>query len=214
MREESEQMKVDPSILYRILYDPRGTLREFTQRPRYEVVLPVIGIALLNSTRAYLGMPHNDSTEVVMTVLGLAIVAVYIVFELLLPPLANAVCAHALRARLGSTGVGFRSVSTAFVLCALPLYLGIVLSSFSPVFWFSLGTPFRFLANTHPSLFFILGTITPYFLWMMFLWWIAVDVVLRQRHAQRLLLVGFFAVLYTLIVALLNRAMLGFIHPA
>ena len=131
---------------------------------------------------------------------------------MLAPPLLNAGLVHILRLRRGATGISFSSLFTAFVLCSLPLYLGLLLSSFSDRLLFGLGSLFRFVGESQPLLFLLLATITPYLLWTILLWWIAVTVLLKLESYQRVFAVVAFVLLYAGAVQLLSRALVGLIH--
>jgi len=63
-------------------------------------------------------------------------------------------------------------------------------------------------------LFLLLATITPYLLWTVFLWWIAVTVLLKLGSYQRLFLVAAFVLLHATAAAvqLLSHGLIGFIH--
>jgi hypothetical protein len=207
------QMKMDPSRIHRVLYAPGPTFQEFAQRPRYEALVPVLIVSLVSSVRAYVGMLGEGATGAGFAVIGLVFVFMYSVIGMVAPPLMNATLVHILRRR-DATNISFSSLFTAFVLCSLPLYLGLLLSSFFDRLLFGLGSLFPFVGESHSLLVRLLATITPYLLWTIFLWWIAVTVLLNLRSYQRLLAVVAFVLLYAIGVQLLSHALVGFIHLA
>jgi len=206
-------MKMDPSRIHRVLYAPGPTFQEFAQRPRYEALVPVLIVSLVSSVRAYVGMLGEGATGAGFAVIGLVFVFMYSVIGMVAPPLMNATLVHILRRR-DATNISFSSLFTAFVLCSLPLYLGLLLSSFFDRLLFGLGSLFPFVGESHSLLVRLLATITPYLLWTIFLWWIAVTVLLNLRSYQRLLAVVAFVLLYAIGVQLLSHALVGFIHLA
>jgi hypothetical protein len=201
------------SIIYRVVYDPRRTLEKFAQRPYYEALIPALAIALFFAVRAYLGMLEEGSVGPVAAIFGLVAVFMYSSCGMLIPPLLNALYVYMLRARMGNTSLTIRSLLTAFVLCSLPLYIGILFGSLSSLLYFGMGDVFRFLAEPHRFLFIVLATLTPYFLWTIVLWWTAATVLVRAGSYQRLFLIGSFAMLYILTSEFLSQAMVKFIRP-
>jgi hypothetical protein len=206
-------MNMDPARIHRVLYAPGPTFQEFAQRPRYEALVPVLIVSLVSAVRAYVGMLGEGTTGAGFAVIGLVFVFMYSVIGMVAPPLMNASLVHILRRR-DATNISFSSLFTAFVLCSLPLYLGLLLSAFSDRLLFGLGSLFPFVGESHSLLVRLLATITPYLLWTIFLWWIAVTVLLNLRSYQRLLAVVAFVLLYVIGVQLLSHALVGFIHLA
>jgi hypothetical protein len=207
------QMKMDPALIHRVLYAPGPTFQAFAQRPRYEAFAPVLIFSLVSAVRAYVGMLGEGATGAGVAVIGLVFVFMYSVIGMVAPPLMNATLVHILRWRV-ATEISFSSLFTAFVLCSLPLYLGLLLSSFSDRLLFGLGSLFPFVGESHSLLVRLLATITPYMLWTICLWWSAVTVLLNLRSYQRLLVVVAFVLLYAIGVQLLSHALVGFIHLA
>jgi hypothetical protein len=204
-------MKMDPARIHRVLFAPGPTFQEFAQRPRYEALVPVLIVGLVSAVRAFVGMLGEAATGAGFAVIGLVFVFMYSVIGMVAPPLMNATLVHILRRR-DAANISFSSLFTAFVLCSLPLYLGLLLSSFSDRLLFGLGSLFPFFGESHSLLVRLLATITPYLLWTIFLWWIAVTVLLNLRSYQRLLAVVAFVLLYAIGVQLLSHALVGFIH--
>lgn len=205
------QMKMDPALIRRVLYAPGPTFQEFARRPRYEALVPVLIVSLVSAVRTYVGMLGEGATDAGFAVTGWVFVFMYSVIGMVAPPLMNAALVHILRRR-NAIDISFASVFTAFVLCSLPLYLGLLLSLFSDRLLFGLGSLLRLGGESQSLLFVLLSAITPYLLWTTFLWWLAVTILVKLKSYQRLFAVVAFVLLYVTVVQLLSRALVGFIH--
>jgi hypothetical protein len=205
-------MKMDPAIICRVLHSPRRAFHEFTLCPHYEALLPVVVVGLVSSGKAYLGMLGEDATDAGPALIGLVFVFVFSTAGMLTPPFMNAALVHVLQLRRRSVAITFPSLFTAFVLCSLPLYCGLLLTTFSGRFHLGLGNLFPNVGDSPSLLLLLLGTITPYLLWTVCLWWIAVGVLLNLVPYQRLALVMIFVVLHATVVQILSQALVRFIH--
>jgi hypothetical protein len=192
-------MKMNFSIFYRVVYEPSRVFEGFSQRAYFEAVIPVLAVASLNTTRAYLRLPQMESVGSLLMLAGLVAGFAYGVIAILIFPFLSTIYVFALRRRMCTRDITLRSLFTAFLLCAFPMYLGALLGSLSDLFYFGLGYLFRSTSETHPFLYGMLLPVTPFFLWTILLWWIALTVLLRPGRYQRFFLVGSLLLLEMLI---------------
>jgi hypothetical protein len=188
-------VRPDPMFAFRVIYAPRQTFEEFRHTAPIGVLVPVVVIAILTTARAYVSLPQKELLGLVSLLTTIA----YGALVMLAVPLVLTLYVFLLWWRLGTREIGFWSLFLAFVLCAFPSYLGALLGVYIEWFYFGLGDLFRLSMTTQPFLYGMLETITPFFLWTIALWWVAITVLLRPIPGQRVVLVGSLVLLEALI---------------
>jgi hypothetical protein len=121
-------MRIDISLLVRVMYQPSRTFGVFLRGPNFEALLPVLAIAVLAAISSYLESPQREVAGGFGLVVGLLAAVVYIMVLMVLQPALNAMWVFVLRRYVGrSPNIGFSVLFTAFILCALPMYVGFLL---------------------------------------------------------------------------------------
>jgi uncharacterized BrkB/YihY/UPF0761 family membrane protein len=201
-------MRIDISLLVRVMYQPSRTFGVFLRGPNFEALLPVLAIAVLAAISSYLESPQREVAGGFGLVVGLLAAVVYIMVLMVLQPALNAMWVFVLRRYVGrSPNIGFSVLFTAFILCALPMYVGFLLEFVSRTLHFRFVDAYHSLGDTHPFLYGVLATFTPYFAWTAVLWWIAVDVLLQPRALERRILVASLVLLDSAIGGVLSGAL-------
>ena len=201
-------MALDLRMFYRVIVKPGSVFEVFLCRPHLEALVPVVLIGVLHAIRFDLDPSRSDALASFTLVVGVSMAFAYSVILMLSFPLVSAIYVFLLRNRLGNnSAITFGSVFTALVLCALPVYFGSLLTSFSSSAQLGLGNLFPRLIETHPFLHGVLTTLTPYFIWTAVLWWIALTVLLRPGARQRVILLASLVLLNVLIGGALGEGL-------
>ena len=192
------------SIVWRVIYDPRRTFEEFIRSPHVEALIPPLVLAVTATVQGGLEASQRGSPSSIGLLVGSLYAFVFVAVAFLIAPLINTLYMLTLQRWISNTRPPFASLFTAFVLCELPTYLQRLLSGISNIFNFGPGNVVRPLIGTHPFVYEMIATITPFFLWTIILWWVAVTVLLRAGTYQRIFAVGSLALLDMIFEALLG----------
>jgi hypothetical protein len=181
---------VDFSILYRVLWKPREVFKEFEGKRRLEPFIFIGVMALLLTIKVYRGSFEDVKEHPALLLIGL----IQISLSDLMIPIVNATVVYfAIRFAL-KLKFSFWSLVGIFILCGIPFYIEGAMNVFGYKS-IGLGTLSSFLKSTQPFLFGMIATITLFFTWMIYLWWVAINQLFNLQRRQSILLVGSLALI-------------------
>jgi hypothetical protein len=176
---------MDYSILYRVIWKPGEVFKQFKDKPRLEPYIFIGAIVILQCLKPYVGHVE-EMTKAPFTLLMNLLVG-FLFF--LLFPIVSAIVVTLAATLLGNERPPYFPLLSAFILCALPYYIEAILVltvGYTPV---GLGSLFHSLKSISPFAFGMLATITPFFVWIIVLWWFAVKQLLSLQASKKALIV-------------------------
>jgi len=198
-------MRLHASLLLTVWYAPRRAFALLAHGPDAAPFLPVLALATLGSTLAFLGGRPEESVGIVGRIIYVGFLVAFPATVWLLIPVLNTLALSRVRRRLGSAGPTRLTVLAALTLASLPLYLEGGLMAYSPLPILSVS---RLLPSASPgtATYFLTATlgITPGFLWALGLYRGALAEVLQLTRRQGLWIVGGLALLDRLVDGLID----------
>lgn len=172
---------MDISLLLRVVWQPALVFKEFKNIVRIEPFLLVGSIVLISSANATQLKLLKENP--VLVIAGLIQT---LVLSFLLPSIGTAIAF--LLTALFKQKINYLRLYSAFVLCELPYYLeGLLIKGIGLPF-LGLGSLVAAIRPQHPFIFGILALFTPFFLWMIFLWWSAINQLIELPQKQRIVI--------------------------
>jgi hypothetical protein len=183
---KQDEVAMDLRILYRVILRPTMVFKDFSDKTRFEPLIFIGMLSIIASVIAYVNHLEDVIKEPWLFLIGLF---QGVLLLLLFPLLSTILVLLAARSVLRTT-VGFITLLNIFILAELPYYIEtllIVFAGYSPI---SIGSLLGSFGDTPPLLSGFLLSITPFFVWIVVLWWIAVTNLLKLTHRQTITLVG------------------------
>ena len=179
---------MDFSILYHVFWRPREVFKQFVGKTRLEPFILVTVIVVLSGINAYVGLFEEIIKHPVLQIVGL----VQSLLFLLLSPTVDATIIFLIVRFVLKKQSGFVSLVSAFILCGLPNYIEtflIVAFGYPAIGLDSFISLILSHENTQPFLLGMIGTITPFFIWVIILWRAAISQIFNLQRRQNVLLV-------------------------
>ncbi len=175
---------MDLTILYRFLWQPRNVFQQFVDKTRLEPFIFVVAYAILSYLWYFWELLKTPHLFLLSLFQGLLTSLIF--------PIVNAVIAFLMvRLWFGKT-VNFLSIVSVSILCGLPYFIeGLLMAGFG--YHPSTGLSFiiPILGIKQPFLVGAIVMVTPFFLWIVFLWSIAINQLFNlQRWQSRLFVIG------------------------
>jgi hypothetical protein len=173
---------MDFTILYRVLFKPNDVFKEFKERTRPEPFIFIGALVILSVVNAY----RNDFQNIIEHPSLIPIGLLQGLFFSLLFPGIEALIVLLIARLLFKAKASFLSLVSAFILCSLPQYISSWLTMLFgyPAIYVGLGGLFTSLRETHPFLFGMVASITPFFIWVVFLWRAALKQIVTPSKQQ------------------------------
>lgn len=177
---------MDFRILYRVIFRPNTVFREFLDKQRLEPLIFVGMLSIIANLAAYASHFEDIINKPWLIIIGLLQGALVLLAFPVLSAILVLLAAHFVL----KTKIGFITLLSVFILGELPYYIEtvlIVLAGYSPI---SLGSLLGSFGDRPPLLFGFLLTITPFFVWTVVLWSMAITQLFKLPHRQAITLVG------------------------
>lgn len=179
---------MDLTILYRVLWKPNEVFKEIIGKFRVEPFIFICAAVAIPLIAAY----KSDYRQLIEQP-DLILIGLFRGFFIaLLFPGLNAIIIFAIAKTAFDSKASFWPLLSAFILCGLPFYISTWLKMFFgyPAIYVGLGALSPSLAQTHPFLFGILASITPFFIWVVILWRSALTRLLATSKRQTAVLLS------------------------
>ena len=177
---------MDFRILYQVFFRPGMVFKEFMDKQRLEPLIFVGILSIIASLTAYVGHFEDVINKPWLIIIGLLQSALALLAFPVLSTIFVFWAAHSvLRIK-----IAFITLLSVFVLCELPYYIEAaltILTGYSPI---SVGSLFGPFGDRPTLLFAFLLTITPFFVWTVVLWWMAIRQLFKLPRQQTMIVVG------------------------
>jgi len=182
------------SMLYRVLWKPREVFKEVESRRQLAPFIFIGVVIFLSVMNAYWNYFDDYNKQPLLLLLVLMQISVGVMFT----PTVNATVIYLIVLPARKVQISFTVLLGIFILCGIPYYLeeAIIFFGYRPI---GLGSLFLFLESTQPFLFGMIATLTLFFVWMIYLWWVAFDQLLSLKRWQNTLLVCSLVLIHMLI---------------
>lgn len=174
---------MDFTILYRFIWQPRKVFQQFVDKTRLEPFVFVVAYAILSYLWYFWGLLKTPHLFLLSLFQGL--------FTSLIFPVVNAIIAFLMvRFWLGKT-ISFLSVVSVAILCGVPYFIeGLLMAGFGYHPSTGLSSIIPILGIKQPFLVGALVLVTPFFVWIVFLWWVAVNQLFNLQRRQSILFIS------------------------
>lgn len=179
---------MDFTIIYRVLWKPSEVFSGFKGQIRKEPLILLCLVPILSLINTY----KSDVQQLQNQPALLLIVPLQVYLSVLLSPLIEALIILLIARFAMNIKASFLSLVSVFILCWLPFHLlsWIPVLFGEPGVYIGLGRLFMNIRDTHPFIFGMLASITPFFVWIAILWSIALRQILPVTERQNLILLG------------------------
>lgn len=189
---ESAKKDMDLTVLFRVVWQPKKVFHQFVGKTRVEpfifVVLYVVG--------SYLWYKKDLIRQPVLFLINLLDgFSVALLF-----PVLNATLSYLLVRYCLKHNVRYMALVSVFILCALPYFIeGLLTAGFGYRHTAGVGYLVELVGLRQPFLVGMATMISPFFVWIVFLWWIALNQLINLQRRQGGLLIGSLIVVNLLI---------------
>ncbi len=177
---------MDFTIFYGVLWKPGDVFRKFVGKTPPE---PFIFIAVI----APLGLLYTNRYDLQQLLNQPSLIATGLLKKLffsLLWPFLEGILAYLYVRGVANYKVQILPLTSAFILCSLPHYISKLFVAISgyPAYLFGAGGLFHSLRDTHPFLFSFIAAFDPFFVWIIILWYAALNQLLSISKNQKTIL--------------------------
>ena len=201
---------MDFTIFYRVIFRPNDVFKEFKERVRPEPFIFIGVLVILSVLNAY----RHDFQRIIEHPSLIPIGLLQGFFFSLLFPGFDALIILLSAKLLFKMKTSFLLLLSAFILCSLPHYISSWLANLLryPAIYFGLGGLFTSLKDTHPFVYGTLASITPFLIWVIILWRIALNQILSTSKQQTAVLLSIL-ILLNVTIGFLWRMLAVMVFP-
>jgi hypothetical protein len=168
---------MDFTILYRVLWKPRDVAKQFIGKIRIEPFIFAIAWTVLSYLWYFTDLIKTPLLLIVRMLQGLSVLLIF--------PAINAAIAFLIIRFIFKIRFNFIQLFSLFILCGLPYYIeGLLIAIFHYNPSTGAGSLIQHFGDIHPFLFGMISMITPFFIWIVFLWRGALYHILSERQAK------------------------------
>ncbi|MBI5643883.1 MAG: hypothetical protein HY954_10475 [Deltaproteobacteria bacterium] len=181
---------MDFSIVYRVLYEPQKVFESLAGKYKDEgrvLIYATLGVFLLRTIPLLKQEPFSSLTPL-YSILLLSSMAFMFTLAFLTIPFVESAFVYFVNKRTPS--IKFKQVFAAVMLCAVPNFLYILLTSVVDYHYFGFGVMFNFIAKSHPFIHGAISIVTIFFLWTAALWWFAFGTLFKLNKNTLIVIIA------------------------